>query len=179
MAKKVKSTDNWSFAKVHERDNFQYYMKRRTPEEVLSGIKAKVLNYFAVQERYSIVRSEDGESLVVLEEGRGVVDSWHLRQVDWVQRLIKEREIEEAKEKHRANQEEAALERAATYRPGMQVTFPFGEGWYEVYFEQFAGRYNEKAKVRVERHTFDSEDGVDTFTNSEWVWTEDLKPYQQ
>ena len=55
--------------------------KKRSKEQALAAIKERTLEIFAKQERYHLVSDPNEEGLLVLEEGRGVLELWNWRKV--------------------------------------------------------------------------------------------------
>lgn len=153
--------------------------KKRSKEQALAAIKERTLEIFAKQERYHLVSDPNEEGLLVLEEGRGVLELWNWRKVEWLQRLVKQKEIDEAREKHEATKLERSLQYLGTFQQGTRVKFDGAEGWNECYFERFVADYNVKAKISIKRKRFEKdEEGkrVPTeWTETATVWTEDLK----
>lgn len=156
--------------------------KKKTKEQALAALKKRTLEILSKEERYSMVRSSDGEGMLILEEGRGVVDVWNWRKVAFLQRLVSQEEIDQARTEHKEGMLDRSLKYLATFQQGARVSFYGVKGWYECCFVRFMSDYNVKAKINILRRSFEKDEEGKTVCN-EWtetatVWTEDLKLYK-
>ncbi len=147
---------------------------KRSKEETINEIKATVLRYFSTEDRFLVVRSGDGRGFNVIEEGRGVVAFWDWRQAEWMQALVTKKEIEDAREKYKADGEEMALEYYRAFTPGARVALKGSKRNEELIVLQLTGMYNRKCKVEIQKKEITEEGKIETWKETAIVWTSDL-----
>ena len=141
----------------------------------IQQIKEQMLKYLSHEERYTVryarIKQEGQMDVIVLEQGKGVIDVWHRRKQNFIKSIISKDEIEAEKEKHKAELYQLSITYGSMFYHGIEVK---SQLFKEVaIWQNFEGQFNEKSKVQILK--FDRKTNEE-YTELATVWTSDIFP---